>query len=61
MKKIKIFILSLVIIFTMFNLDVFAADNNTEMRAAWISTVYNMDWPKTKDNQTEQKENTQIY
>lgn len=27
-----------------------------EMRAAWVSTVYNLDWPKTKNNATKQKQ-----
>lgn len=26
-----------------------------EMRAAWVSSVYNLDWPKTKNNPTKQK------
>ncbi|MEG2789704.1 MAG: family 10 glycosylhydrolase [Romboutsia sp.] len=55
MKKLKLLILSLVMIFSMFRLDTFAA-TNTEMRAAWISTVFNIDWPKTKNNQTKQKQ-----
>lgn len=54
MKKFKILILSLVMIFSVFRLDSFAGDK--EMRAAWISTVYNMDWPKTKNNISKQKE-----
>ena len=54
MKKIRILILSLLMIFSTLNLNVFA-NNENEMRAAWISTVYNMDWPKTKNNITVQK------
>lgn len=27
-----------------------------EMRAAWVSSVYNIDWPKTKNNVSKQKE-----
>lgn len=54
MRKLKVLILSLAMVFTTFRLDIFAA-NNEEMRAAWISTVYNMDWPKTKNNQVQQK------
>lgn len=27
-----------------------------EMRAAWVSTVYNLDWPKTKNNASKQKQ-----
>ena len=54
MKKFKILILSLVMIFSVFRLDSFASYK--EMRAAWISTVYNMDWPKTKNNISKQKQ-----
>ena len=61
MKKLKALILSLMIIFTTCNLDVFAADNSSEMRAAWISTVYNIDWPTTKNDQAaQQREYTQL-
>lgn len=54
MKNFKILILSLVMIFSVFRLDSFASYK--EMRAAWISTVYNMDWPKTKNNISKQKQ-----
>ena len=54
MKKFKTVILALVLILPLFRLDVFA-DNNTEMRGVWISSVYNMDWPQTKNNITAQK------
>lgn len=27
-----------------------------EMRAAWVSSVYNLDWPKTKNNASKQKQ-----
>ena len=54
MKKFKILILSLVMIFSVCRFDSFA--NDKEMRAAWISTVYNMDWPKTKNNVAKQKQ-----
>ncbi|WP_042271341.1 family 10 glycosylhydrolase [[Clostridium] dakarense] len=54
MRKLKVLMLSLAMIFTTLSLDVFAASNE-EMRAAWISSVYNMDWPKTKNNQAQQK------
>lgn len=54
MRKLKILMLSLVMVFATFSLDAFA-DTNEEMRAAWVSTVYNMDWPKTKNNQAQQK------
>ena len=54
MKKFKAVILALVLILPLFRLDVFA-DTNTEMRGVWISSVYNMDWPQTKNNITAQK------
>ncbi len=56
MKKLQVFVLSFMMIFTTFNLNVSALSNNQEMRAAWISTVYNMDWPSTKNNQSKQKQ-----
>ena len=54
MKKFSTLMLSLIMIFTMFSVNSFA-DSNTEMRAAWISSVYNIDWPKTKNNVAQQK------
>ena len=54
MKKFKTVILALVLMLPLFRLDAFA-DNNTEMRGVWISSVYNMDWPQTKNNITAQK------
>ena len=54
MKKFKIIILALIFMLSTFRLDVFA-HTNTEMRGVWISSVYNMDWPKTKNNITAQK------
>ena len=45
MKKFKIIILALIFMLSTFRLDVFA-HTNTEMRGVWISSVYNMDWPK---------------
>ena len=61
MKKLQALILSFMMIFTTFKLDVFAADNSSEMRAAWISTVYNIDWPKTQNDQaTQEREYTQL-
>ncbi len=56
MKKLQVFVLSFMMIFTTFNLNVSALSNDQEMRAAWISTVYNMDWPSTKNNQAKQKQ-----
>ena len=54
MKKFKTVILALVLILPLFRLDAFA-DTNTEMRGVWVSSVYNMDWPQTKNNITAQK------
>lgn len=56
MKKLQVFVLSFIMIFTTFNLNVSALSNDQEMRAAWISTVYNIDWPSTKNNQAKQKQ-----
>ena len=33
-----------------------AQASEKEMRAAWVSTVYNLDWPKTKNNASKQKQ-----
>ncbi|MGL5150993.1 MAG: family 10 glycosylhydrolase [Clostridium sp.] len=33
-----------------------ASAKTTEMRAAWVTTVYNQDWPKTKNNVDQQKQ-----
>ena len=49
MKKIKAIVLSLVLILSIFNINSYA-DTKTEMRGVWISSVHNMDWPKTKNN-----------
>ena len=55
MKKIKLFFISFLLTFTLFNINVYAS--TSEMRAAWISTVYNLDWPSesSKGNVTNQK------
>ncbi|HBF0342976.1 cell wall-binding glycosyl-hydrolase Cwp19 [Clostridioides difficile] len=56
MKKISILVLSLIMTLTMCSVSSFAdSSNDKEMRAAWISTVYNLDWPKTKNNEAKQK------
>ena len=49
MKKLMGIILSLSLILSIFSNNVYA-DTNTEMRGVWISSVYNMDWPQTKNN-----------
>lgn len=55
MRKITMsLIMSFLMIFSMFSPISYAANEN-EMRAAWISTVHNIDWPKTKNNPTAQK------
>lgn len=53
MKKLKAFIVSFLMILSASTVNASASDK--EMRAAWISTVYNMDWPSSKNNQTAQK------
>ena len=53
MKKLKAFIVSFLMILSASTVNVSASDK--EMRAAWISTVYNMDWPSSKNNETAQK------
>lgn len=54
MKKFGVLMLSLAMICTMFSVNSFA-DSDKEMRAAWISSVYNIDWPKTKNDEAQQK------
>uniref|UniRef100_UPI0022EB0E54 glycoside hydrolase family 10 protein n=1 Tax=Romboutsia lituseburensis TaxID=1537 RepID=UPI0022EB0E54 len=54
MKKIQSIILSLMMVLSIFSVEV-SANSSEEMRAAWISTVYNMDWPSTKNNQAQQE------
>lgn len=54
MKKIQSLIISFFMAFS--STTIFALADQKEMRAAWISTVYNMDWPTTKNNPTKQKQ-----
>ncbi|MDR1774064.1 MAG: family 10 glycosylhydrolase [Clostridioides sp.] len=49
-------VMSLVTIFSSNKLNLFAETDSKEMRAAYISTVWNIDWPSTKNNQTKQKQ-----
>lgn len=56
MNKLKVIFLSLCIILSSFNMEVFAANDTKEMRAVWISTVYNIDWPSTRNNESAQKQ-----
>ena len=55
MKKITSLVLSLCMIFILgVNKNSYA--DSTDMQAAWITTVYNADWPSVKNNPTKQKE-----
>ena len=55
MKKIISLLLSFCMIFIMgINKNSYA--DSTDMQAAWITTVYNADWPSVKNNPTKQKE-----
>lgn len=54
MKKILTFLLALFLVMGFMETKALAAD--TEMRGAWISTIYNLDWPKTKNNPEKQKQ-----
>ncbi|MGL6107824.1 family 10 glycosylhydrolase [Romboutsia sp.] len=55
MRKIVMsLIMSFLMVFSMCSPISYAASDN-EMRAAWISTVHNIDWPKTKNNPEVQK------
>ena len=56
MKKLKAFIVSFLMILSASTVNVSASDK--EMRAAWISTVYNMDWPSSKIMKLLKKEST---
>ena len=54
-KNKKIIGLLLILILNLLSLNVYAAHNNQEMRAVWISTVYNLDYPSTKNDPAAQK------
>ena len=55
MTKIISLLLSFCMIFIMgINKNSYA--DSTDMQAAWITTVYNADWPSVKNNPTKQKE-----
>lgn len=58
MKKIGSILLAFILVFTSSVAGVSAqtTKSNKEMRAAWISTVYNIDWPSTKNNESKQKQ-----
>ena len=55
MKKITSLVLSFCMIFIL-GINKKSYANNTDMQAAWITTVYNADWPSVKNNPTKQKE-----
>lgn len=58
MKKIITILLTLIMIISSFTINVFAEPNSKEMRAVWITTVYNSDFPSTstKGNAEAQKQ-----
>lgn len=58
MNKIGSILLAFIMVFTSGVAGVSAqtTKSNKEMRAAWISTVYNIDWPSTKNNESKQKQ-----
>ncbi len=59
MKKIISFLISMVVMITMVPMKVSAQNQsriNGEMRAAWIATVWNLDWPNTTNNPNKQKQ-----
>lgn len=58
MKKIITILLTLIMIVSSFTINVFAEPNSKEMRAVWITTVYNSDFPSTstKGNAEAQKQ-----
>ncbi|MEG1311600.1 MAG: family 10 glycosylhydrolase [Romboutsia sp.] len=53
MKKVLLIIVTCSLFLLYNNINIYAESN--DMRAAWITTVYNADWPKTKGNDDEQK------
>lgn len=54
LKKILTFLLALFLVLGFMETKALATDR--EMRGAWITTVYNKDWPSTKDNPEKQKQ-----
>ena len=55
MKKITSLVLSFCMIFILgINKKLYA--DSTDIQAAWITTVYNSDWPLAKNNPQKQKE-----
>ena len=56
MRKILSLFLSIAIILTTgINAKIDAASNGVQ--AAWLTTAWSLDWPKTKNNSTAQKKN----
>ncbi len=53
--------LSLILLMGMTALSLLAASPKREFRATWLATVQNIDWPKTKDNATAQKNELTTY
>lgn len=56
MKKIILSLLIICTLVTIFPYKVQAAQHEEDMRAVWMSTVYNIDFPSVKNNPTAQKE-----
>ncbi len=55
MKKIVSLGMALVLFVSICQVQLMAATSNQEMRGVWISTVYNLDYPSTKNNIESQK------
>lgn len=55
MKKIFSILMMICLIIGSMSTQVFAKINHEEVRAVWISTVYNLDYPSTKNNEEAQK------
>lgn len=58
MKKISTILLIFTLILSFTKVDVFASSSK-ELKGAWISTIYNMDWPSvdSKSSPYTQKNN----
>ncbi len=56
MKKIKLLIFATIILASIMMVNIFASASDDELRGVFISSVYNSDFPKTKDNPEAQKQ-----
>ena len=61
MKKLKV-ILFLMLSFVIFNLSLLKAEaaTNEDMKAVWITTVYNKDWPSVESRNNPEKQKQEI-